>query len=126
MSNADKTTIKLPPHPDRARGDVAQSNLTEDQDNALELVKRNAQLREEKNKSLELEMTIEQLRKSLKEEQTKLAGMAEKAVMLEAKVKELSGQGANVKKVTELEAKVKELTDVLGKISGIASAGKPG
>jgi len=124
MSNADKTTIKLPVHPDKARGDVAQSNLTEDQDNALELVKRTAQLREEKNKSLELEMTIEQLRESLKQEQAKTSEMAEKAVILEGKVKELSEQGTNVKKVAELEAKVKELSEVLGRISGIASTGK--
>jgi hypothetical protein len=123
MSNADKTTIKLPPHPDKARGE-AQNNLTEDQDNALELVKRNAQLKEEKNKSLELQMVIEQLRESLKQEQAKTSEMAEKAVVLETKVKELSEQGANGKKVTELEAKVKELTEALGKISGIAATGK--
>jgi predicted RNase H-like nuclease (RuvC/YqgF family) len=126
MSNADKTTIKLPVNPGKAVGDVAQSNLTEDQNNALELVKRNAQLREEKNKSLELQMTIEQLREDLKGEQAKIADMAKKTAMLEAKVKELSEQGTNVKKVAELEAKVKELTEALGKISGIASTGKAG
>lgn len=125
MSNADKTTIKLPVPPGKAVGE-AQNNLTEDQDNALELVKRTAQLKEEKNKSLELQVVIEQLRASLKQEQAKTAEMAEKAVMLEAKVKELAGQGTNVKKVVELEAKVKELTEVLRKISGIAATGKPG
>jgi methyl-accepting chemotaxis protein len=126
MSDAEKTTIKLRAYPDKAGGDVAQSNLTEDQNNALELVKRTAQLQEEKNKSLELQMTIEQLRESLKQEQTKTAEMANMAVGLEAKVKELGEQETKVKKVAELEAKVKELTEVLGKISSIAAAGKAG
>jgi methyl-accepting chemotaxis protein len=124
MSNADKTTIKLPAHPGKTAGDVAQSNLTEDQDNALELVKRNAQLQEEKNKSLELQMIIEQLRENLKQEQAKTSEMAEKAVILGGKVKELAEQGTQVKKVAELEAKVKELTEALGMISGIAASGK--
>ena len=126
MSNEDKTTIKLPVHPDIARGEVALNNLTEDQDNALELVKRTAQLREEKNKSLELQKTIEQLRESIKLEQARADEIAEKAIKLEARVQELSGQESNVKKVVELEAKVKELTEVLRKISGIAAAGKAG
>ena len=126
MSDSEKTTIKLRAYPGKAEGDVAQSNLTEDQNNALELVKRNAQLQEEKNKLLELQKTIEQLRESFKQEQAKSAGMAEKAVMLEAKVKELSAQETNVKKVAELEARVKELTEALGKISGIAASGKAG
>lgn len=123
MSNTDKTTIKLPAQPGR---EAAQNNLTEDQNNALELVKKNAQLQEEKNKSLEMQMTIEQLRESLKEEQAKSAGIAERAVMLEARIKEVTEHGASANRVAELEARVKELTDLLGKISGIASAGKAG
>ncbi len=123
MSNADKTTIKLPAQPGK---EPAQDNLTEDQHYALELVKKNAQLQEEKNKSLEMQMIIEQLQESLKEEQAKSAGMAEMTIMLEARVKEMTEQGANAGKVTELEARVKELTELLGKISGIASAGKAG
>lgn len=125
MSNADKTTIKLPVPPGKAVGE-AQNNLTEDQDNALELVKRTAQLQEEKNKSFELQKTIEQLRESIKLEQARADEIAEKAIKLEARVQELSGQESNVKKVVELEAKVKELTEVLRKISGIAAAGKAG
>ena len=125
MSNADKTTIKLPVPPGKAVGE-AQNNLTEDQDNALELVKRTAQLKEEKNRALELQKTIEQLRESIKLEQARADEIAEKAIKLETKVKELSEQGANVKKVAELEAKVKELTEALGKISGIAATGKAG
>ena len=123
MSNADKTTIKLPAQPGK---EAPQNNLTEDQNNALELAKRNAQLQEERNRTLEMQMIVEQLQESLRQEQEKSAGMAEKAVMLEARVKELAEQGASAGKVAELEARVKELTELLGKISGMAAAGKPG
>lgn len=126
MSDADKTTIKLPANSGKAAGIVSHSNLTEEQDNALELVKRTAQLQEEKNRSLELQKTIEQLRESIKLEQARADEIAEKAIKLEARVQELSGQEGNVKKVVELEAKVKELTELLRKISAIAVAGKPG
>jgi len=126
MSDKEKTTIKVRAYSKNAEGDVAQNNLTEDQNNALELVKRTAQLQEEKNKSLELQKTIEHLRESLKQEQEKTAEMANMAVGLEAKVKELSRQPTNVNKVAELETRVKELSDALGKISGIASTGKAG
>ena len=125
MSDADKTTIKVRAYPDKA-GKVAQSNLTEEQNNALELVKKTALLEEEKKISLEHLKTIEQLQESLKQEKAKTVEMAEKAVMLEAKLKELAGMEVRAKKVVELEAKVKELTEVLGKISGIASTGKTG
>jgi methyl-accepting chemotaxis protein len=146
MSNADKTTIKIRAHPDNAKGVVAQSNLTAEQEKALELAKRNALLEEENKKSREYVETIEQLRESLKQEQARTAEMAEKAVALEskikdiveleakvkkvaeleAKVKNVAELEAKVKKVAELEAKVKELSEVLGKISGIAATGKSG
>ena len=126
MSDADKTTIKLPANSGKAAEIVPQSNLTEEQDNALELVKRTAQLQEEKNKSLELQKMIEQLREAIKLEQARADEIAEKAIKLETRVRELSGQESNVKKVVELEAKVMELTELLRKISGIAAAGRPG
>ena len=124
MSNADKTTIKTRTFPEGAKPVVPQNNLTEAQEKALELAKKNALIAEEKNKLLEHLKTIEQLRESLKQEQSKAAEMAQKAVGLEAKVKELSVQESNAEKMAELEARVKELTEALGKISGIASAGK--
>jgi uncharacterized protein YlxW (UPF0749 family) len=105
---------------------AAQSNLSEVQEKTLELAKMNAQFQEEKGKSIELHKTIEQLRASLAQEQAKSSEMAERAVMLEARIKELSEQGANPKKIAELEARVKELSEVLGKISGIAATGKAG
>jgi FKBP-type peptidyl-prolyl cis-trans isomerase (trigger factor) len=122
MTDTEKSTIKIPAYPGR---DIPRNNLTEEQDNALELVKRNAQLQEEKNKSLELQKMIEQLRESLKLEQAKTNEIAERAVQLEARVEELARQEGNNIKVAELEAKVTELTELLRKISGMASAGKP-
>lgn len=123
MSAMEKT-VKTHAFPDGAKGVVLQNNLTPEQEKALELAKRNALIAEEKSKLIEHLKTIEQLRESLKQEQAKAAGMAEKATMLEARVQELSGQGSNAKNMAELEAKVKELTEALGRISGIASAGK--
>ena len=114
MSNADKTTVKIPTYSDQAGRTVPQNNLTAEQNNALELVKKAAQLEEEKKKSLEHLKTIEQLTESLKQEQAKTAEMAKKIAELEAKVKESVG----------LEAKVKELTEALDKITGIAAARK--
>lgn len=119
-------TVKTHAYPEDARGAAAPSNLTEVQEKTFELAKTNAQLQEEKSRSQELQKTIDQLRASLAQEQAKSAEMANMAMGLEARLKELSGQGANAKKVAELEAKVQELTEVLGKISGIAAAGKAG
>ena len=119
-------TVKTHIFPEGAKSAAAQNNLTEAQEKALELVKKNAQLEQEKNKSFELQKIIEQLRVSLTQEQARTTEMAEKAVMLEARVRELSGQEARIKKTDELEARIKELTEALGKISGIASAGKAG
>jgi DNA repair exonuclease SbcCD ATPase subunit len=126
MSNADKTTIRTRPFPDGAKQVVPQNNLTEAQEKALELAKKNALIAEEKNKLLEHMKTIEQLRESLKQEQANAAEMAKKMTALEAKAQSSAELEAQAKKSAELEAKVKELTEALGKISGIASAGKAG
>ena len=79
-----------------------------------QLARKNAQLEDEKNKSLELMKIVEQLRESIKQDQARTAEMANKSAELEAKTKA----------VTELEAKVKDLSAVLSKISSIAAAGK--
>ena len=107
-------TVKLRPFPGDAKDNSPQSNLTEDQDKSLELVKKNAQLEEEKKKSLEQAKTIEQLKESLKQEQAKSSGAIDQSAELEAKTKEL----------VMLEAKIKDLSGALGKIASIAEAGK--
>lgn len=126
MSNKDKTTINVRAYSGKAEGIVPQNNLTEDQNNTLELVKKTALLEEEKRKSLEHLKTIEQLRESLKQEQAKTTVMAKKMVALEARTKELSGLETKAIELAEMEAKVKELTEILGKISSIAVAAKAG
>lgn len=126
MSNADKTTIKVRAYSGDTNNVAPRNNLTEEQNNALELVKKTAQFEEEKKKSLEHLKTIEQLQASLKQEQANATEMAKKIAGLEAKVKELSGLETKAKELAALEAKVKELTEVLGKISGIAATGKAG
>ena len=121
MSNDDKTTIKVRAYPDNAQRPAPKNNLTEEQDNALELVKKNAQLNEAKKKLQEQEIILQQVRDTLAKEQAKSAELAKKLSTLEAEHKNAQGSSA---KVAELEAKVKELSDVLGRISGIASSGK--
>lgn len=123
MSESDKTTIKLRVSPDKMTGNTPESNLTADQNNALELAKKTTQLEEEKKKAQAYLATIEQLRESLKQEQAKTAEMANLAVGLEHKLKEVAELESKVKKVAELETRVKELTELLDKISGIAAGG---
>ena len=124
MSNADKTTIKVRAYSGDGNNVAPRNNLTEDQNNMLELAKKKAQLEDEKKKSLEYLKTIEQLRESLKLEQAKTAEMVKRAAELEAKLKGTSGLEAKTREFAELEAKVKELTEVLGKISGVTATGK--
>lgn len=77
---------------------------------ANELAKKTAQLEEEKSRSVEYMRMIEQLRENLKQEQAKVAEMADKVGAFEARLGDISG----------LEAKVRELNDALGKIAAIA------
>ncbi|MBI5005856.1 MAG: hypothetical protein HZB95_01900 [Nitrosomonadales bacterium] len=81
---------------------------------ANELARKNAQIEEEKKKTLEHQKTIDQLREMLKQEQAKSAGATDKTAELEAMSKELA----------MLEAKVKDMSGVLNKIASIAEAGK--
>jgi len=81
---------------------------------ANELARKNAQLEEEKKKSLKQAKTIELLKESLKQEQAKSAGATDQSAGLEAKAKELA----------VLEAKIKDLSGALGKIASIAETAK--
>ena len=69
-----------------------------------EMAKKNAEIEELQNKSLENVKAIMQLRESNKHEQAQVAALT--------------------KRKAELKAKVKELSDLLGKISEIAAAGR--
>lgn len=81
-----------------------------------ELARKSAELEEEKQKSLEQTKTIEQLRESLKQEQARTEGMADKLAEMDAATRERAA----------LESRVRELTGALGKIAAIAAAGKAG
>ncbi len=81
---------------------------------ASERAKKDAQLEEEKRKSLEQSKTIEQLRESIKQEQAKAASIANQSAELQAKNKEIEA----------LQAKLKDLNGVINKIASIAEAGK--
>jgi len=129
-------TVKTRVFPDNEKSDALPSNLTEAQEKSLELVNKNAQLEEERRKSLEHLQTIGELNECLKQEQAVTAEMKKKAAGLEARIKELAGLETKVKQLAELEAKVihtaelevkvKELTEALSKISIIAATGKVG
>ncbi len=123
MAESDKTTIKIRAYDGKAAADDAQSNLSEEQNNAFELAKKTAQLQEEKKKSVEHLKTIESLQDIIKQEQGRSAELAKIVASLEEKLKELSGPGSNVQRIAELEARVKELSGMIGEISVIAAAG---
>ena len=109
-------------------GQIASSNLSEAQEKALELIKKDVQLEEMKGVVQEYLKTIEQLRHSLKHEKAKVAELevkdAERAE-LEIRVKERVAE-LEVKDVERaaLEVRVKELTEVLSKISGMVAVEK--
>ena len=122
MEKPDQTTIKMRIYAGKATGAEVLSNLSEEQDNALELVKRTAQLQDEKSRSLEHRKTIAQLQECLKQEQARTADLEKSVAALEARLKELAEQD-NASQLAELEARVGELTDALVRISVIAAAG---
>ncbi len=97
-------TVKIPAYSGEAKQGVPQDNLTKEQSLTLELAAKNTQLEEEKNKSLEQTKTIERLRESLMQEQSRAAELSRNASML--------------------QARIEELQDAIGKISEIAAKGK--
>lgn len=77
-------TVKIRAYPDNAKNGVSQGNLTEEQERALELAKKNALLEEVKAELLGHLKTIEQLRENLRQEQVKSAGLAKQASGMDA------------------------------------------
>jgi DNA repair exonuclease SbcCD ATPase subunit len=80
---------------------------------ASQLVKKNAQLEEEKKKSLEYEKTIEQLRENLKQELGKSADTLNRMAELKSKVDKMDSVEDNqlIKKNTLLEEEKKKTLD---------------
>ncbi len=97
-------TVKIPAYTGEVKQGVPQDNLTKEQSLTLELATKNTQLEEEKSKSLEQLKTIERLRETLAQEQSKTAELT--------------------RNLSLLQSRVEELQDALGKISEIAVKGK--
>lgn len=96
-------TVKLHAYPSDVKNPAALGKPVEGA--ALELAMKDAQIEEERSRSLEHLKTIVQLRESLKQEQAKNVEMGKKTADLENKVNELVASEANelAKKNTQFE-----------------------
>jgi len=83
-------TVKISAYSPPTRSAVPQEKPAMDRFVALELEQKQAQLDEERNKSLELLRNVVQLRESLKQEQAKSPEQEAKVVQLEDKLKKLA------------------------------------
>lgn len=97
-------TVKLRAYSEDVKNPTAPEKPVDEK--SLDLAMKDAQIEEERSRSLEHLKTIVQLRESLKQEQAKTAEIARKAAELEAKVKGSTEQEANelAKKTAQLEA----------------------
>lgn len=97
-------TVKLRAYSEDAKIPAAPEKPVDEK--SLDLAMKDAQIEEERSRSLEHLKTIVQLRESLKQEQAKTAEIARKAAELEARVKGSNEQEANelAKKTAQLEA----------------------
>ena len=89
MADMEKT-LKIRAYNEEGVDTDVHDDHKREQEMSYELASKNAQLAEEKNKSLEHLKTIVQLRESNKQEQAKTAEMAKKVSELESKIKALS------------------------------------
>lgn len=135
MSDMDKT-IKIRAFSPDAKNDISQNKPKEDQKTTLEFARPAAPVEEEPSKFVEFAKVIEQLGKSLKDEQAKSAELTRKLGTLEAeqaKSAKLEKQVSELeedqkkslessRKMAELESQIKELAEALEKIANIAGA----
>jgi hypothetical protein len=134
MSDLEKT-IKIRAFSSNAMNDISQNKPAEESKPPLEFTKPGAPAEGEPSKFIEFAKVIEQLGKSLKDEQLKSAELTRKLGTLEEEQaksarlaqrvseleEELKKSLESAKKTAELEAQVKELTETLGKIANMAS-----
>lgn len=102
-TNPMEKTVKLRAYPEGAHKPDAPVNGTDGQ--ALELAMKDAQIEEERSRSLEHLKTIVQLRESLKQEQARSAEAAKRVAELESRVNGAASLEANElsKKAAQLE-----------------------
>jgi chromosome segregation ATPase len=99
----EEKTLKLRAYSDDIKNPAAPINPADEK--SLELAMKDAQIEEERSRSLEHLKTIVQLRESLKQEQAKVAEAARKVAEMESKLKGSSEQETNelAKKTAQLE-----------------------
>jgi hypothetical protein len=114
-------TVKIRAFSDASKGNLSKSKISDDNDNRIELAKKEALLEEEKSRSLEHIKTIVQLRESLKKEQEKNSDFAKNAFELQAKLNKLASVEENqlVKKNALLEEERKRSADQLKEIESL-------
>ncbi len=102
-------TVKISAYSRPGEGAAPQGKPALDRIAALELEQKQAQLDEERNKSLELLRNVVQLRESLKQEQARSAQLDTKVVQLEDKLKKLAAleEGQIAKRNAQIEEEKK-------------------
>lgn len=115
MAVMDKT-VKIRAYSADAASPAGEGNLTAEQNNSLELAKKNTQLEEEKKKSLDQAKLIEQLKASLAQEQAKWAELekaaaqhANELAVKEAQLEEEKSRAlGNLKMIVQLRESLKQ------------------
>ncbi|MBU0688126.1 MAG: hypothetical protein KJ850_11320 [Gammaproteobacteria bacterium] len=106
-------TVKIRAYTDPASGQPASKQKEQD----LELAARDAQLADERNKSLEQLKTIVQLREALKQEQVKTAEVSKRVNELESGLQQVTSSSASdlARKDARIEAEMKRAVDAENK-----------
>ncbi|MDD2701465.1 MAG: hypothetical protein PHH36_09530 [Sideroxydans sp.] len=102
-------TVKMRAYTDPGSGQPASKQKEID----LELAARDAQLADERNKTLEQLKTIVQLREALKKEQARTAEVSQRVNELESGLRQVTSSSANdlARKDAQLEAEMKRAVD---------------
>lgn len=110
-------TVKIPAFAGEDSDDVTQANIaiTGDKNVSLQLAMKDAQIEDEKSRTLEHLKTIVQLKENLKQEQEKSFVLAKSVADLQGKLNKLASVEENqlVKKNTQLEEEKKKTSEQL-------------
>jgi hypothetical protein len=114
MATMEKT-VKIRAYPGENKGDIPKENPVDDKSSSLHLAMKDAQLEEEKSRTLENLKTIVQLRESLKQEQEKNAELVKSVADLRGKLNKLASVEENqlVKKNAQLEDEKRKSSEQL-------------
>lgn len=114
-------TVKISAYSPPIKGVAHQEKPATDRFAALELEQKQAQLEEERNKSLELLRNVVQLRESFKQEQVKSAELESKVEQLEDKLKKLAAleESQNAKRNAQIEEEKKYSLELMRNIEDL-------